>query len=207
MLSAEPEVPLQSVAERIIARYLRRGLGNAAEIVSDSAMQAARGVDIIHTLDGTHRTIKVKADSYFGTDPAKIGDRSLVFYRADTGSFAFEAVADAATREPGWIMESEADDLYYYYLALGQREGEVRALLREPDDVFFAEIAVERDDLTILPMASTRRWFAAHADDYTPRPISSGERSAWCRLVSRSDVQMQVEGVRIVGSLFPGLVS
>ena len=75
-------------------------------------------------------------------DAGKIGDRSLAFYRPDTGSYAFEAVADAVTREPGWIIDSEADDLYYYYLALAQREAEVRALLRESDDVFFAENAV-----------------------------------------------------------------
>ena len=206
MYGGESDVPLQSVAERIIARYLRRGLGSDAEIVSGSVMQAARGIDIIHALDGVRRTIKVKAAPYFGTDQAKIGDRSLVFYRADTGSFAFEAVADAATREPGWIVDSEADDLYYYYLALAQREGEIRALLREPDDVFFAELAVDRDDLTVLPMVATRRWFTSHAEDYTPRPVSLGDRSAWCRLASRADVRASVECARIIGPVFPALV-
>jgi hypothetical protein len=206
MTPRESAVPLQAVAERVIARYLRRAMNKDVDIVSRHAVQAARGIDIVYASpDGVRRSAKVKADSYFGTDTRKIGDRSLPFYRADTGSFAFEAVADSVTREPGWMIDSEADELYYYYLALAQEEEDVRALLKEPDEVFFPEIRVERDDLIILPMAATRRWFADQADNYPPRPVSLGGRSAWCRLVSRSDVQTQVEGVRIVGPVFPGL--
>ena len=206
MAPPEPATPLQAVAERIIARYLQRGLSKDVDIVSGHAVQAAQGIDIVYTApDGVRRSAKVKADPYFGNDARKIGDRSLPFYRADTGSFAFESVADAVTREPGWTIDSEADGLFYYYLALAQEEEDVRALLREPDGVFFSEIHVERDDLVILPMAATRRWFAEQADKYPPRPVSLGGRSAWCRLVSRSDVQTQVEGVRIVGPGFPGL--
>ena len=100
----ESAVPLQAVAERIIARYLRRALNKDVDIVSGHAVQAARGIDIVCVApDGARRSAKVKADPYFGTDAGKIGDRSLPFYRADTGSFAFEAVANAATREPGWM--------------------------------------------------------------------------------------------------------
>jgi hypothetical protein len=199
-------VPLQAVAERIIARDLLRGVTSDVDIVSDARAHAGRGVDMNYeAAPGVRRAVKVKADPYFGTDSGMIGDRSLSFYRADTGSFAFESLADAATREPGWMVESQADDLYYYFLALPQKEDEVCALLRESDDSFFSQIRVERDDLVVLPMAATRRWFAEHADNYPPRPVSLGERSAWYRLVPRPDVQREVPGVRIVGPVFAGL--
>ena len=199
--------PLQSVAERIVARYLKKGMITAdVQIVSGIGIHSQRGVDItLSTPGGARRTIKVKADPYFGTDASKIGDRTLAFYRADTGSFAFESLANAATREPGWMVDSEAEDLYYYYLALAQDEDEVGALLKEPDEVFFSEIRVERDDLIIFPMNEARVWFKEHADKYPPRPISAGATTAWYRLVPRSDVQRQVKGARIVGPVFPAL--
>jgi hypothetical protein len=197
--------PLQAVAERIVARYLRRGITDV-QIVSSFTMHADRGVDIVvNSPSGFRRTIKVKADPYFGTDAGKIGDRSLSYYRADTGSLAFEVLANSATKEPGWMMGSEADDLYYYYLALAQDEADVAALLQERDEVFFSEIRVERDELIILPMDEARAWFEQHADKYPPRPVFVGGSPAWYRLVPRSDVQMQVKGVRIVGPVFPGL--
>jgi hypothetical protein len=198
--------PLQSVAERIIARYLNRGLSQDVEIVSGYSVHANRGIDITYVApNGDRRSVKVKPDPYFGTDTDKIGDRSLSYYRADTGSLAFEALADATTKEPGWMVDSEADDLYYYYLALAQEEDEVRALLNEPDEVFLDEILVERDDLIVMPMAEARRWFASQAGNYPPRPVFEAGKSAWYRLVPRADVQRQVNGVRIVGPVFQGL--
>jgi hypothetical protein len=206
MLPRSSISPLQTVAERIMARYLTRGMSRDVEIVSHFEIYTTRGIDITYTDSaGERRAVKVKADPYFGTDTNKIGDRSLAFYRADTHTFAFESVANASTHEPGWMVDSEADDLYYYYLALGQEEDEVRALLREPDEVFFSEIRVERDDLFVLPMARAREWFATHAEEYPPRPVFAGGASAWYRIVPRDAVRNQVQGVRIVGPVFPGL--
>jgi hypothetical protein len=198
---------LQQVAERIIARYLINSGKLDVQIVSGFEAHSRRGVDITYAWQGGRRKIKLKADPYFGTDSSKIRDRSLTFYRPDTGAYAFEAVGNSATREPGWMLGSEADDLYYYYLTLGQEEEEVRALLAERDEVFFSEIAVERDDLLILPMAETRSWFEGHADSYPPRPVTVGGSSSWYRLVPRVDAQRQLEGVRIVGPVFSGVAS
>ena len=86
-------------------------------------------------------------------------------------------------------MASEAQDLYYYYLALGQTQDEVRALLSEPDEVFFSEIAVERDELLILPMDKVRAWFEDHHQDYSPRPVMHDGVASWYRLVPRADVE------------------
>ena len=203
---ASGQILLQQVAERIIARHLTNTGRSDVQVVSGFEAHGGRGVDISYAWQGGRREIKVKADPYFGTDTSKIRDRSLTFYRQDTGSYAFEVVANAATREPGWMLGSQADELYYYYLTLTQEEGDVRALLSERDEVFFSEIAVERDDLLILPMAETRAWFETHADHYPPRPVAIGGSSSWYRLVPRVDAQRQLEGVRIIGSIFSGVL-
>lgn len=197
---------LQGVAERIIVKHLLGRGASRAEIVSDAEGSHGRDVDIVAIEGRMSRRIKVKADPYFGTDSRKIGDRGLAFYRADGGCFAFEAVADSATRAPGWTLASEAQDLYYYYLALGQTPDEIAALLAEPDEVFFSEIAVERDELLILPMAPIRAWFEEHLQDYAPRPVMQGGGASWYRLVPRADVEKALGRVPSSGAIFPRLI-
>ncbi len=163
-------------------------------------------MDIVSIEGRISRRIKVKADPYFGTDSRKIGDRSLAFYRADEGCLAFEAVSNGSTRELGWTLASEAQDLYYYYLALGQTQDEVRALLSEPDEVFFSEIAVERDELLILPMDKVRAWFEDHHQDYSPRPVMHDGVASWYRLVPRADVEKALGAISSSGAIFPRLI-
>lgn len=197
---------LQQVAERIIVRYLLVRGASRAEIVSGDSAAHGREVDIV-AIDGKmSRRIKVKADPYFGTDSRKIGERRLEFYRADSGSLGLEAVANSATREPGWSLVSDAEDLYYYYLALGQTPDEIRALLSEPDEVFFSEIAVERDELLILPMQAVKQWFEEHHQDYAPRPVMHGSASSWYRLVPRADIERAIGRVQSSGPIFSRVV-
>ena len=194
-------VLLQSVAERVVADWLER---QGAEVQTTEAgdRSRGRGVDLMCTFaDGTRR-IKVKADAYYGADPSKAADRSLAFYRASTGSLAIEAIADSATREPGWGLACDADDLYYYFIAISQPEDVVAELAAKSDEDLFAGLEVERDELLVLPMASTIRWFARNIDAYTPRPVALGGVSAWYRLVPRKDVETGVDGVRSVGPIF-----
>ena len=88
----------------------------------------AAGVDIVCNRAGHGVKIKVKADAYFGTDPRKIADQGLTFYRAPVSAYAFETISHHVTRDPGWMFNSLADELYYYFLVLGQTEEEVAAL-------------------------------------------------------------------------------
>lgn len=195
---------LQDVAERILVRWLSaQGRVNARR--TDHLESLGRGVDITYAWQGGQQRIKVKPDPYFGTDATKINDRSLTFYRAEASAFAFEAVANAATREPGWMFESSAAEIYYYFLALPQTEDEVRALMDEPDEVFFSELVVERDELVVLPMRGTRQWFEDNFERYTPRPVMVGGASAWYRLVPKSDIIGSVAGINSVGSVFASL--
>lgn len=193
---------LQTVAERVLAAYLTSTGAQDVRIVSGFEAFGGHGVDVVFTRDGAQRQIKVKPDPYFGTDSSKINDRTRVFYRANADSYAFEAVANAATRTPGWIFSSPADEIYYYRLALTQEEDEILALSNEPDEVLFSELTIERDELQIIPLKTARTWFEAHFEEYTPRPVMLGGAAAWYRLVPRKDIEHSVGGIVTVGSVF-----
>lgn len=193
---------LHKAAIRIITRWLEsRHLGVMQTGGRDGI--GGRGVDLTFTDGASQHRVKVKADPYFGTDPAKVNDHDLSFYRAYQDSFAFEAVANSATQEPGWMFESGATDLYYYFLAISQPLEEVEALLDEPDDVFFDELAVERDELVVIPMPEVKAWFSENFERYATRPVRSGSASAWYRLIPRRDLQSSVPLLVSRGSIFP----
>jgi len=196
---------LQSVAERIVTAHLTATGASHVETVGAPVSAHGVGVDLVTLLGSDSRRIKVKADPYFGTDAEKIADRALTFYRSDAGSFAFEALASTATREAGWTLTSDADDLYYYYLALAQGPEEVSALMSERNEVFFSELVVARDELVILPMQPVREWFQEHHSEYTPRPVMHDDAAAWCRLVPRQDVERAIDGIHTVGPIFASL--
>lgn len=193
---------LQIVAERVLSAHLISTGAQNVRIVSGFESFGGHGVDVVFTRDGAQRQIKVKPDPYFGTDSSKINDRTRVFYRANADSYAFEAVANAATRTPGWIFSSPADEIYYYRLALTQEEDEILALSNEPDEVLFSELAIERDELQIIPLKAARSWFEAHFEEYTPRPVMLGGAAAWYRLVPRKVIEQSVDGIVTVGSVF-----
>jgi|GEM_PF-832483 len=198
---------LQSVAERILARWVESTGGSDVVVVDPAVGEGRRlGIDLRYRFLGRTVTVKVKADSYFGRDPSKIADRDLLFYRPEEGSYAFEAISHAVTREPGWMFLSEAEELFYYLCALSQTETEVAALMAEPDEVFFSELRVDRDELRVLPMLQTRDWFEEHFEEYPPRPVLVGDHSAWYRLIPRDDIEGSVEGIRIVGPVFGKIV-
>lgn len=200
MTRATGAVLLQAVAQRILAGYLTKV--GYADVRIVSANSVGGGVDLVYTTAGRRMKVKVKPDSYFGTDPSKVINRDLVFYRPDAGHYAFESISNNMTREPGWMFNSEADELFYYYIALGQSEDEIAALLDGPDEVFFGELKVERDELKILPMRATRSWFEEHFESYTPRPVVVGDHSAWFRLIPRADIEQAVQGIRTTSAVF-----
>lgn len=187
-----------AVACRILARYLAH---SGASDIGAPGVAGEERVDIVCVDHGKRKRIKVKADSYWGTDAAKIADRALSFYRREGADYAFEAVSHHVTREPGWIFNSDADELYYYLLALGQSEYSVAQLLASSDERFFGELRVERDELHVLPMEPLRHWFEANFERYTPRPVLVGDHSAWYRLVPRATLAAAVP-VTVVGPVF-----
>ncbi len=192
---------LHEVGKRILGRYLE--IGGAAEVAVSPAMRVdATGVDIRWSSAGERQTAKVKIDCYCGTDAEKIADRDFAFYRRDTASYALEAIADTSTRALGWVQASMADELHYYRVCIARPEAEIAALLESPDGVFFSELAVERDDLRIIPMRELREWFVASNDRYTPRPVFASGRSAWYRIVPMAELEAEVRGVKVVGPIY-----
>ncbi|MHB1342270.1 MAG: hypothetical protein ACYC77_10685 [Coriobacteriia bacterium] len=196
---------LHEVAKRVLARYLK-DKGYSGVEIARGMLDGAEAVDLTYSSAGKRLGVKVKADPYYGLDPEKTSRRDLTYYRPQSESYGLESISDTFTRQPGWVQRSRADELYYYRLVLDQPEDEVAALMGEPDDVFFAEIRIERDDLRILPMRSLREWFEATGDRYTPRPVMTDGRSAWYRIIPDVDVERGVAGVRRVGSVFSALV-
>lgn len=196
---------LHDVAVRILARWLEETGRQEVHALGASRRPRTSGPDITYAWQGGRRRITVKPDPYFGTDPALVADRSLSFYRADARAYGLEAIADAATREPGWALEADADDIYYYFLAIAQPEAEVAALFSEPDGVFFSELRVASDDLVILPARALSEWFAANADRYPARPVVGGDGASWYRMVPRADLETGVHGIVHPGPLFHSL--
>jgi hypothetical protein len=196
-------VLLQQVAERILVGFLRStGHADARRLANGSEAGTGAGADLVYAVGGRAVKVKVKPDSYFGTDPTGVADRMLTFYRPNAGHYAFESISNHLTREPGWIFSSDADDLYYYYLAIRQTEAEVKALFQGPDEVFFSELAVERDELHVVSMSELRRWFEVNHESYVPRPVNAGNHAAWFRLIPRADIQSAIAGIKTVSPVF-----
>jgi hypothetical protein len=196
---------LQTVAERIVRAHLASSQRGQVLSASESGSPGGRGVDVVYVSEGRRTSIKIKPDVYYGSDPAKVEDRNLSLYREDAGRCALQVVADSSTREPGWILTSDADEIYYYYLAIAQPEDQVRALCDEPDETFFSGLQVERDDLLVLPMAAMRAWFVQQAERSPSRPVAHGDHSAWYRLVPRAEVERSVPGVSDRGPIYAAL--
>lgn len=197
---------LQAVADRIVGRHLATS-GATGLLVVDSEFDPLKeaGVDVVCTLGGRGLRIKVQPDPYFGSDPEKWMDHSLSFYRKPAGAYALETIGHHVTRHPGWVFSSTANEAYYYFIAISQAEDEVAVLLDEPDRVFFSELAVDRDELHILPLPQLRTWFETANERYPSRPVGRGDHSGWCRIVPVGEVAAAVPGISVQSGIFERL--
>jgi hypothetical protein len=196
---------LQAVAGRIIEAHLRLDGATTMLATSDADPLVAEGIDLVYNRGGRAVRVKIKPDTYFGADARKVADQDLMFYRGDSGSYAFETISHHLTRGPGWMLNSRADELYYYFLALGQGEAEVAALMEGPDEVFFSELVVDRDELHVLPLPPLREWFEENQERYVPRPIALGDHSGWYRIVPIADIDASVRGNAVRAPIFSRL--
>lgn len=195
---------IHEVGKRILKQYLELHGARDVQLAAAGRIDPI-GVDIRRIEAGRPIAAKVKVDSYCGQDAVKIADRNLTFYRSDTASYALEAISDTTTRAPGWMQSSMAEQLLYYRLVIARPEAEIAALLDSTDAVFFTELGVERDDLRIVPMRELRDWFERSNDRYMPRPVISGDRSAWYRIVPMAEVEAAVPGIRVASPVYSRL--
>lgn len=194
----------REVAKRVVGSYLSRN-GGVSVALSPAGRTKPDGVDIRYMMAGKPLTARVQADCYFGTDAEKAADRSLPMYRVESPTYALEEAADVTDKMPGWVVSSTADVLLYYRMAIPRPEAEIAALLESPDEVFFSELGIERDELRIIPFPALRAWFVREADRFTPRPILLDGRMSWCRIVPISELEAAVPGVRVVDSIYRSL--
>jgi hypothetical protein len=195
---------LHEVARRILRAFVEQA-GHPSAVLSTDLLDSAAGIDITYLTGGARIRVKVKADSYFGTDPGKIADRSLTYYRPTADAYSFETVADAQTRESGWLHRSQAEELMYYRLAIAQPPDEITQLLGGSDDDLIGGLAVERDDLTVFQVPDLREWFEANADKYPARPVFGEGKTGWCRIIPAKDIHDAVKGTRFVGPVVDSL--
>ena len=197
MTTTSPGRVLQEVANQLVVRYLETH--SAREVRPLESANDASATDFSYELEGVSIHARVKPDVYFGQDRTKIGDHELPFYREDTGCYALETVADVATRSPGWVFSSPANQILYLLLAVDQGLDEVVDLLGGRCERLESGLSVERSELHALPMLPVRKWFEKVHERYPARPVTAGSTASWVRLVPREDVFTAVEGVRILG--------
>lgn len=191
---------LKEACVRIICAHLEREGCDRVECDLSAPVEAP---DIRYSRLGRRRTAKVQVDPYFGTDSERVADLERPFYRADTGQYALQSIADSSTRVAGWALSADVDELLYYHAALNHTEEELEDLLDIEDDLeFFSRLMVTRDHLSIIPMEPLREWFAGNQERFPTRPVSRGGRSGWFRLVPRTELEAAVPGVVDVGPIY-----
>jgi hypothetical protein len=173
----------------ILKRYLgRQEPGSKVQDVHDDPQYFSQGIDLIlHDVTSGTRTIDVKVDSYYGSDP-KRKIRGLC--NPDSGFILLETIsqlqydrktdADSGGSMPvrgkadvsGWFFTEKAGEVFYYYLALLNEESELNPIYAEyvkivsssqsPVDVenqLLRHLKVDRDLLVTFRLDEARTWY------------------------------------------------
>lgn len=173
----------------ILKRYLaRQGPGSKVEDVHDDPPYFSKGIDLIlHDATNGTRTIDVKVDSYYGSDPKRkirglcnpdsgfilLETISQLQYDRKTdadsgGSMPVRSKADVA----GWFFTEKADEVFYYYLALLNEESELNPIYTKyvslvssgqsplsVENELLRHLKVDRDLLVSFGLNETRTWY------------------------------------------------
>lgn len=173
----------------ILKRYLARpAAGLKLEDVHDDPQYFSKGIDlIIHNATNETRTIDVKVDSYYGSDPKRkirglcnpdsrfilLETISQLQYDRKTdpdsgGTIPVKSKGDV----PGWFYTEKADEVFYYYLALLNDESELIPIYAEyvnlvnsgqpPVEVenkLLRQLKVDRDLLVSFRLDEARVWY------------------------------------------------
>jgi len=173
----------------ILKRHLaHQGAHSRVDDVHDNPRYFSKGVDLVlHDPTNGTRTVDVKVDSYYGSDPKR---RIRGLCNPDSGFILLETISqlqydrktDADSTGtipvrskgdvPGWFFTEEADEVFYYYLALLNDEGELNPIYAEyvklvssgqsPVEVeneLLHHLKVDRDLLVTFRLNEARTWF------------------------------------------------
>lgn len=173
----------------ILKRYLSRlAAGSKVEDVHDDPQYFSKGIDLIlHDSANGTRSIDVKVDSYYGSDP-KRKVRGLC--NPDSGFILLETISQLQYERktdpnsggtlpvkskgdvPGWFFTERADEVFYYYLALLNAESELNPIYaeyvnlvksksstQEIEDKLLRSLRVDRDLLVTFRLVDARKWY------------------------------------------------
>lgn len=139
------------------------------------------GIDLIWNRPHERITIDLKTDSYIGSTAQKT--RGLC--NPDSGAILIEVTSQlhydrrlADKDEPGWFFTSQADYIYYYFIALLNRPKELtpffkeyRQLEKSGEDTQILEerlirtLDVDKDLLITYSLNEARQWYEREPED------------------------------------------
>jgi len=160
----------------VVKRYLERR--SAVRDVHDDPIYFSRGIDFI--VEGANSySIDLKVDSYIGRDKArKIRGQC----NPDTKMILLETISQLQYDRrksdiPGWFYTSEADEIYYYYLAVTNDPKELNDLyeeyrshikssmdLKPIEDKLIRTMKVDNDLLVTYNLREARKWLLENMD-------------------------------------------
>lgn len=193
--------PFAEFGLRAVALWAKHD-GALVQRVDSDPEYVKEGVDLLVTRGGAADRVKVRTDSYYGSDLDSIDDHELPYYRKRSDDFALETISHHITREPGWMFNSTADRLWYYQAAVTNSKDELADALNLTDEQMVEAVEVEADRLRMLPMPELRKWFDTSHVNYPPRPVQVGDHLSWYRIIPAGDLLKAVPGVVTVDRLF-----
>ncbi len=154
----------------LITRHLKQNA--TVQDVHDDPHYYSKGIDLI--VEGSRAfSIDLKTDSYIGTDPLR---KVRGQCNPDSGAILIETISQLQynrrkTDVPGWFYTSEADQIYYYYLAvlnepeqLNKIYAEYRERIksggetRSVEDQLIRTLKVDNDLLVTYDLIEARKW-------------------------------------------------
>ncbi|MGA8904097.1 MAG: hypothetical protein WB661_03720 [Candidatus Bathyarchaeia archaeon] len=160
----------------VIKRYLERH--STVRDVHADPMYFSKGIDFI--VEGKDSlSIDLKVDSYIGTDK---GRKIRSQCNPDTNMILIETLSQLQydrrrSDVPGWFYTSEADEIYYYYLAVINDPQELNELydeyrshikskmnLKPIEDRLIQAMKVDNDLLVTYDLREARKWLSEDMD-------------------------------------------
>ena len=148
-----------------------------------------------HDLVVAGRTVDAKIDFYFGSED--VHD----YHRRRTGMAALETVSNDVLGTMGWMVTSEADSIFYYFLDMDHPADEVRGMIERQSEK--TVLKAWDDCLIVFPTPALRQWFWAGKRYLNYRhcriPNVDGDGRVyhtWVRLVPVEEL-VKLPGVRV----------
>jgi hypothetical protein len=177
--------PLEWVGLTIVKSWLQ---AEAPDLVIDDVHNDRdwfdKGIDLVLKYPDHTESVDLKVDSYYGTDESK---KTRGFYNRDSGALILETTSqlryDRTDLErhpdvPGWFFTSQADQIYYYFIAILTPPLILKDILARRrvldgagggadviDHELLSKLEVERDLLVSYPLKGARAWFKSAPEE------------------------------------------